>query len=48
MALLFLTLLVLGVTWVLVALANEIRTDGYGHHEPPRSPSAFDPRARLL
>lgn len=48
MALLFLTLLVLGVITVLVAVANEIRTGGYGHHEPPRSPSAFDPRARIL
>ncbi len=47
MSLLLLALLVLGFAVVVHALADEIRTDGYGHREPPRSPSAFDPRLRM-
>jgi hypothetical protein len=47
MSLLLLALLVGAVVVVLAELANEIRTDGYGHHEPPRAPSAFDPRLRM-
>lgn len=49
MSFLVLTLVALAVLWVLTALTQEIRTDGYGHREPPQSPSPFEnPRLRWL